>query len=102
MKLPRWVQKLLFGKQVSPPQLLEYMSTGGLRALETRSATMPPIVFFGSVDHGMVLVKCVARTDVDAEIPSEMAPHLIRSVQQYVDSMSDYPIYDPIVPERKN
>lgn len=96
MRLPRWLQRLLFGRQVTTRQILEYMTVGGIRAVETRSATMPPIAFFGCVDHDVVVVKCLGRADVDPAISTELMRHLLQSTKEYVDAMADYPTYQPL------
>jgi len=85
MWLPRWIKRIVFGNHPSPKTTLEFMTTGGLRALKTRTSSPPPILIFGISDGEQVFVRCVTRPDLDPDLAQELSLHLAETAHQFLD-----------------
>lgn len=85
MWLPRWIKRLFFAVHPDARAMLGFVTTGGLRALETRSIETPAAIVFGVFDGESVIFKTFARHDVDPDLSDELSQILADATKKFLE-----------------
>jgi len=85
MWLPRWIKKIVFGPQPTPKQCLNYVTRGGLRAIQTRTTIYPNLLIFGLCTDDQVMFQATIRPDLDPEIASRLVKHMSKTAEKFFD-----------------
>jgi hypothetical protein len=92
------VERRILGRNLAPRELLEHMSRGGLRALETRAAVKPAIAVFAVVDAEQAVVQTFGRPDVSQDVLDELGMYLTDCLQQYFEPEDATPTAEMAAP----
>lgn len=84
MWLPKFIKQILFNAQPTTSQCLEYMSRGGIRALRTRTPSLPKILIFGVVDETNLAIMVETEIDLDPQISKKLSQHLTTQARRYL------------------